>query len=88
MVAGVRRQFFFEKKNQKTFGVMAYAAGENPDSDVKVFCFFSSEKKKSSSATEEHGSAASPLFTHPTGGCKVAGCGTAPRRGSGERRCI
>jgi len=39
------KQFFFEKKNQKTFVYMAYAAGENRDSDVKVFCFFSSEKK-------------------------------------------
>jgi hypothetical protein len=26
---------------------MAYAAGENRDSDIKVFCFFSSEKKTS-----------------------------------------
>jgi hypothetical protein len=40
-----RKQFFFEKKNQKTFVDMAYAAGENPDHDIKVFCFFSSEKK-------------------------------------------
>jgi hypothetical protein len=39
------KQFFFEKKNQKTFVIMAYAAGECRDSDVKVFCFFSSEKK-------------------------------------------
>jgi hypothetical protein len=37
-----RKQFFFEKKNQKTF--MSWrAAGKN--SDIKVFCFFSSEKK-------------------------------------------
>jgi hypothetical protein len=40
-----RKQFFFEKKNQKTFIIMARAAGESRDSDVKVFCFFSSEKK-------------------------------------------
>jgi len=40
-----RKQFFFEKKNQKTFVPWAYAAGENRDSDAKVFCFFSSEKK-------------------------------------------
>jgi hypothetical protein len=40
-----RKQFFFEKKNQKTFVIMAYAAGENCDSETKVFCFFSSEKK-------------------------------------------
>jgi hypothetical protein len=39
------KQFFFEKKNQKTFMALADAAGENPDHDVKVFCFFSSEKK-------------------------------------------
>ena len=39
------KQFFFEKKNQKTFVIMACAAGENRDSDIKVFCFFSSEKK-------------------------------------------
>jgi hypothetical protein len=38
------KQFFFEKKNQN-FVIMAYAAGENRDSDTKVFCFFSSEKK-------------------------------------------
>ncbi len=40
-----RKQFFFEKKNQKTFMVYVHAAGESCDSDVKVFCFFSSEKK-------------------------------------------
>jgi hypothetical protein len=39
------KQFFFEKKNQKTFVYMAHAAGKNRDSDIKVFCFFSSEKK-------------------------------------------
>jgi hypothetical protein len=44
------KQFFFEKKNQKTFVSWAYAAGEDRDSDIKVFCFFSSEKKKPSSA--------------------------------------
>jgi len=48
VAAKVRKQFFFEKKNQKTFVVMAYATGENRDSDVKVFCFFSSEKKNPS----------------------------------------
>jgi len=36
---------FLKKKNQKTFVSWAYAAGEIGDSDVKVFCFFSSEKK-------------------------------------------
>jgi hypothetical protein len=40
-----RKQFFFEKKNQKTFASMACAAGSNRDSDIKVFCFFSLEKK-------------------------------------------
>jgi hypothetical protein len=39
------KQFFFEKKNQKTFAIMAYAAGEDRNSDVKVFCLFSLEKK-------------------------------------------
>jgi len=39
------KQFFFEKKNQKTFASLAHAAGENRDSETKVFCFFSSEKK-------------------------------------------
>jgi len=39
------RKFFFEKKNQKTLASFARAAGENRDSDIKVFCFFSSEKK-------------------------------------------
>ncbi len=39
------KQFFFEKKNQKTFMFMVHVAGENPDSDPKVFCFFFSEKK-------------------------------------------
>jgi len=41
----VSKRFFFEKKNQKTFTSLAYVAGEDRDSDVKVFCFFSSEKK-------------------------------------------
>jgi hypothetical protein len=40
-----KKQFFFEKKNQKTFAFLACAAGESRDSDIKVFCFFSSEKK-------------------------------------------
>jgi hypothetical protein len=40
-----RKQFFFEKKNQKTFMSWACAAGKNHDSDTKVFCLFSSEKK-------------------------------------------
>jgi hypothetical protein len=40
-----RKQFFFEKKNQKTFGPWRASAGGARDSDSKVFCFFSSEKK-------------------------------------------
>jgi hypothetical protein len=40
-----RKQFFFEKKNQKTFVVKTPFSGQNRDSDIKVFCFFSSEKK-------------------------------------------
>jgi hypothetical protein len=43
--AKARKQFFSEEKNQKTFMSLAHAAGKNRDSDVKVFCFFSSEKK-------------------------------------------
>jgi hypothetical protein len=39
------KQFFFEKKNQKTFVIVACAAGENRDSDLRVLCFFSSEKQ-------------------------------------------
>jgi hypothetical protein len=35
-----RKQFFFGKKNQKTFILMAHVAGENRDSDVKVFASF------------------------------------------------
>jgi hypothetical protein len=31
--------------NQKTFYDMAYADGRSRDSQIKVFCFFSSEKK-------------------------------------------
>jgi hypothetical protein len=40
-----KKQFFLEKKNQETLVIVACAAGQNRDSDVKVFCFFSSEKK-------------------------------------------
>jgi hypothetical protein len=45
MTTSKRKQFFFEKKNQKTFVSQGCAAGENRDSEIKVFCFFSSEKK-------------------------------------------
>jgi hypothetical protein len=38
-----RKQFFFEKKNQKTFAYWARAWGQSEG--VKVFCFFFSKKK-------------------------------------------
>jgi hypothetical protein len=38
-----RKQFFFEKKNQKTFAYWARACGQSEG--VKVFCFFFSKKK-------------------------------------------
>jgi hypothetical protein len=41
------KQFFFEKKNQKTFVSMARASGQIRDSDIKVSCFFSSERRPS-----------------------------------------
>jgi hypothetical protein len=37
--------FFFEKKNQKTFGLRRVGAGGVTHQETKVFCFFSSEKK-------------------------------------------
>ena len=39
------KQFFFEKKNQKTFGRLSRFCPERRDSGVKVFCFFFSKKK-------------------------------------------
>jgi hypothetical protein len=45
MMALFKKAVLFEKKNQKTFVPWACAAGEGRDSDIKVFCFFSSEKK-------------------------------------------
>jgi hypothetical protein len=44
-LAAMRRQFFFEKKNQKTFGLWRRLSGEHTRQRAKVFCFFSSEKK-------------------------------------------
>jgi len=38
-----RKQFFFEKKNQKTFAFSARTCGQSEE--VKVFCFFFSKKK-------------------------------------------
>jgi hypothetical protein len=37
--------FFFEKKNQKTFGLWRARCDWREPQDAKVFCFFSSEKK-------------------------------------------
>jgi hypothetical protein len=37
--------FFFERKNQKTFGLWHTWPGERTRQRAKVFCFFSSEKK-------------------------------------------
>jgi hypothetical protein len=34
------KQFFFEKKNQKTFAPLSGGAGESRDSVRKSFCFF------------------------------------------------
>jgi hypothetical protein len=45
VAAGKRKQFFFEKKNQKLLFFQVHVARQNRDSDIKVFCFFSSEKK-------------------------------------------
>jgi len=33
------------KKEPKNFYILAQASGENRDSEIKVFCFFSLEKK-------------------------------------------
>jgi len=38
--------FFFEKKNQKTFALMARTSTAARDSGEKVFCFFFSKKKQ------------------------------------------
>jgi aminopeptidase N len=37
--------FFFEKKNQRTFGLWRMRPGDRTRQRIKVFCFFSSEKK-------------------------------------------
>jgi hypothetical protein len=39
----LRKQFFSEENNQKTWVIYIAAARWNRDSDIKVFCFFSSE---------------------------------------------
>jgi hypothetical protein len=44
--SGVGKKFvLFEKKNQKTFGLLRNGPGERTRQNTKVFCFFSSEKK-------------------------------------------
>jgi len=40
-----RKQFFFEKKNQKTFGIMDVPWCTARLIKIKVFCFFFSKKK-------------------------------------------
>jgi hypothetical protein len=42
---GKESSSFLKKRTKKLLFMMAYAAGENRDSDIKVYCFFSSEKK-------------------------------------------
>jgi hypothetical protein len=54
--------FFFEKKNQKTFGLWLTGSGDRIRRRAKVFCFFSSEKK-----TFLHH--ATPDFQPPPGPC-------------------
>jgi hypothetical protein len=44
--AGERKKFFFEKKNQKTFGLVVRVAETAGDSTKKFFCFFFSKKKR------------------------------------------
>ncbi len=40
-----RKMFFFEKKNQKTFGLLMCALGPRVHQVINVFCFFFSKKK-------------------------------------------
>ena len=41
-----RKQFFFEKKNQKTFEcAVADLSGKSATAEIKAFCFFFSKKK-------------------------------------------
>jgi hypothetical protein len=39
------KAFFFEKKNQKTFGLERARCGWRGPQGIKVFCFFFSKKK-------------------------------------------
>jgi hypothetical protein len=41
----VEKQFFFEKKNQKTFARCRGAIPSTCAKNIKVFCFFFSKKK-------------------------------------------
>jgi hypothetical protein len=45
------KQFFFEKKNQKTFASLAYAEGEDRDNDRKVFCVRRAQLRNRSNST-------------------------------------
>jgi hypothetical protein len=45
------RQFFFEKKNQKTFVPLRARQTQRACKRVKVFCFFFSKKKSYSAAS-------------------------------------
>jgi hypothetical protein len=44
----------FLKKEPKTFVIIARVSGQNRDSEIKVFCFFSSEKKAFLPACNEY----------------------------------
>ncbi len=39
------KEFFFEKKNQKTFDRLAPSSGKRFAQRMKVFCFFFTKKK-------------------------------------------
>jgi hypothetical protein len=43
--AGMRKKFFFEKKNQKTFTNLASVHADQLSPGFNVFCFFFSKKK-------------------------------------------
>jgi hypothetical protein len=49
-VQQLRKQFFFEKKNQKTFTFVSRVFLQHHPKDTKVFCFFFSKKKRFASA--------------------------------------
>jgi hypothetical protein len=56
--SAARKQFFFEKKNQKTFvKAVADLRGESATAREKVFCFFFSKKKQRTFARSPAGAA-------------------------------